>query len=334
MNEHTQQLLTYLKAHGATLSNNRVQHVANTTTQANNTRIIPLLATYPLQVSGQDQLEFLHGQLSNDVKGLAVGAVNTSLMLNYKGHALALMRVYRRDEDVFVAVEGNAGTFVHKELDAHIIFDQVTLADLSGVISCFTLQGSESSALAEQVLGSKLADNGFFTQVPYKNARVLLSKTDRTNTDGVDVHVLTRDATDLLDAFIKAGAKLAGEDTLNLNRVLAGVPDAEHEGGEGVLPQEAELEFAVSYRKGCYLGQEIMARIEARGNVRRSLRSLRLSGTPAGTALMYEGKPVGKLGTVAVHADEGVIALAVVRRDVPDDATLMLDEGAVQATFR
>jgi folate-binding Fe-S cluster repair protein YgfZ len=89
--------------------------------------VVPLLVHTALRVTGADRLDFVHGQLSNEVKRLQLGTLSENLLLNHKGHALAQMRVFRRDDDLFLAVEGNAGELVERELRAHIIFDQVAL---------------------------------------------------------------------------------------------------------------------------------------------------------------------------------------------------------------
>ena len=278
--------------------------------------LVPLLGVTPLRLTGADRAEFLHGQVSNEVKRLSVGGVSRALMLNVKGHALAGMHIYKREDDLFVAVEGGAGARVIQGLRAHIIFDQVELEDLSGVIASLTLQGENAAGVLAEVLG-EVPEPGRFVQPPFESAKVLVSEAVRGAHGGYDLHVLTKDAPALFEALLGAGAAPAGEDALTLARVVAGLPAAETEGGEGVLPQEAGLEPLLSYRKGCYLGQEIMARIEARGTVRRELRRLALSALPATGArdILKNGKVVGRLGAVAVHPEEGVMGLGVVRKD-------------------
>ncbi len=284
--------------------------------------LVPLLGVTPLRLTGADRAEFLHGQVSNEVKRLPTGGTVQALMLNVKGHALAGMHVYKRENDLFVAVEGGAGAQVVAQLRAHIIFDQVEIEDLSGTLASLTLQGEDAAGVLTEVLG-EVPQPGRFVQLPFasahsESARVLVGEAARSLHGGYDLHVLTKDAPALFDALLKAGAAPAGEDALTLARVAAGLPAAETEGGEGVLPQEAGLEPWLSYRKGCYLGQEIMARIEARGNVRRELRRLHLSALPAAGArdLVQNGRVVGRLGAVATHPEEGVLALGVVRKDV------------------
>ena len=259
-------------------------------------------------------------------------------MLNVRGHALALTRVYRREDDLFVAVEGEAGAQVEAQLRAHIIFDQVELHTLTDTLLTFTLQGTDAAAVLQQVfrgdVGANLADlpgPDAFAQPPFASAKVLVGSASRSRAGGYDLHVLSRDAGALVAALTGAGAVLAGEDALEALRIEAGIAGAELEGGDGVLPQEAGLEHAVSYRKGCYLGQEIMARIEARGNLRRRLAGLSLDGLPEAGAkdLVQGGKTVGRLGGVAEHPRLGIIALASVRTEV--EAGAGLEVGGVNA---
>ena len=283
--------------------------------------VVPLLGTGALRLTGADRLEFLHGQVSNEVKRLHPGEGRAALRLNVRGHALALMRVYRRDDDLFVAPEGDSAEALEAGLRAHIIFDQVEIENLSESLTALTLQGKNAAEtlqkVFDEVVDTELPAPDTFTQVLFASAKVLVSPVARSRAGGVDLHVLTRDAGALVEALQNAGAGLAGEDALEAHRIAAGLAGAA-EGGEGVLPQEAGLTYAVSYRKGCYLGQEIMARIEARGKVRRQLVGLNLTALPEpGVRDLTQGeKTVGRLGGVAVHPQLGVVALGSVRSEI------------------
>ncbi len=295
--------------------------------------VVPLSGTTPLRLTGADRLEFLHGQVSHEVKRLGPGEGRAALMLNIRGHALALLRVYRREDDLFAAAEGGAGALAEAQLRAHIIFDQVEIHNLSASLSTLTLQGKAAAATVQKMFDT-LPSPDTCIQVPFASAKVLVSPVARSRAGGFDLHVLTRDAAELLAALRAAGIQLAGEDALEALRVEAGLAGAEFEGGEGVLPQEAGLTYAVSYRKGCYLGQEIMARIEARGKLKRRLVGLKLSGMPesgvrdlvqtssAQNASGQNGKTVGRLGGVAAHPRLGVIALGSVRTELEVGARL------------
>ena len=288
--------------------------------------VVPLLATSALRVTGADRIDFVHGQVSNDVKRLQVGEYCDTLLLNYKGHALAQMRILRRQDDLLLFVEGGAGEYVRKELEAHIIFDQVELEALNWMI--LSLQGSQSSNIIEQVLGIESPQGKDFSSINFKGNDVFVSFSKRSVQGGFDLVTEESCMVALVEVLLEADATLAGEDVLNLARVTAGIPHAEFEGGEGVLPQEAGLEPLISYTKGCYLGQEIMARIEARGNLRRSLQGLSLNTMPSPDMrdIQLNGKKVGRLGTVVEHPDLGIIALAILRDDIDPAATLSIGE--------
>jgi tRNA-modifying protein YgfZ len=288
--------------------------------------VVPLLGHTALRVTGADRLDFVHGQLSNEVKRLQPNTFSENLLLNHKGHALAQLRVFRRDDDLFLAVEGGAGELVERELKAHIIFDQVELQNLSATITSFTIQGKEAGKVLES-FGS-LPTSNTFVQIPFANAKILIHASKRTVPGGFDVHVLSKDAESLLTQLLESGVTLAGEQALDMSRVEAGIPYAETEAGEGVLPQEAGLEHCVSYTKGCYLGQEIMARIEARGNLRRSLKKVGLEALPSSENrdIRASEKVVGRLGKVVKHPTLGVIGLAVLRNDLAPDAVLQIGD--------
>ena len=287
-----------------------------------------MLARLPataLRAHGPDAAPFLHGQLANDVTGLPVGGVNRSLSLNHRGHAMAEASVLRRaKDDVLLVVDDAGGDLVEESLQSHIIFDQVTLERLPGQ-ALLTVQGPAAAAL----LGAA-PEAGSFAATQVAGAPVTVWPRQRSTAGGYDVLVADADAAAVMAALTAAGAQAVAAASIDALRVRAGLPTAGGEGGEGVLPQEAALEASLSYRKGCYLGQEIMARIEARGNLRRSLARLELAALPqpgSERAITHAGRTVGLLGTV-VQVESGgggepvVEALAVLRNDLPADAEL------------
>lgn len=290
-----------------------------------------LLAPWPgvgrLTVTGADRLDFIHGQLANDVKGLSEGGCNRSLLLNHKGHALALVQVLRDEGRLDLFVEGNALDVVSESLRRHIIFDQVTLT--GSPVASFTVQGPRASDVVAEVVGTAPAV-GRFARVETELGEAWIVPARRSAAGGFDLHVSGEvpsgpaPLASFEAALTKAGALRGSTAAVELARICAGLADVEHEGGEGVLPQEAGLDSFLSYRKGCYLGQEIMARVEARGSLRRRLGALRLTGLPPGGErdVRFEGKTVGRLGGVALHPEHGPVALAVLRSDLPVGAIL------------
>ncbi len=136
-------------------------------------------------------------------------------------------------------------------------------------------------------------------------------------------------AVELLDADPPEGAEPISDDELERLRILARTPRLGRELDDRVMPAEAGLEErAISFTKGCYPGQEPVARLHHRGHPNRGLRVLALSGDglPAYDAeLTLDGKVVGRVTSAAPDPEHGVVALAYVRREVPPEADLMVD---------
>ncbi|HEX7039179.1 MAG TPA: hypothetical protein VF202_03590 [Trueperaceae bacterium] len=275
-----------------------------------------------LEVSGPDAAAFLHGQLANDVTGLRPGGTNRSLLLNHKGHALAEAQVLRLEERRLVlVVDDDRVEQVAESLERHVVFDEVELRRVPA--AAVTLQGSAAADILAAAAGARGAagapGEGAFASVKLAGAAALVYAVRRSSAGGFDALALgPGDASALEAALVSAGAVPVGPGGLDAARVAAGVSSAGREGGEGVLPQEAGLERFVSFRKGCYLGQEIMARVAARGAVRRGLATLELAGEPAGRDVEAGGRVVGRLGTVARLPDGSLRALAVLRHDLTE----------------
>jgi folate-binding protein YgfZ len=274
-----------------------------------------------LRVTGDDRLDFVHGLVSNQVKQLPADGTSISLVLNHRGQALAQLRTLRFAGHLLLVIEDGAGRFVQEEFESHIIFDQVGLEDVTQAWRLLSVQGEGAAAAVSGISGQEVPEAGFFAAT---DSGLFLTRSRRSLAGGVDLIVPAAQAGAVTQQLLAAGATPGSREELDLARVQAGIATAAGEGGEGVLPQEAGLEGFVSYRKGCYLGQEIMARIEARGNLRRQLAGLRLAALPeAGQRdIRLEGRTVGRLGTVAVDPGAGVLALAVLRSDVSPQATL------------
>lgn len=277
-----------------------------------------------LRLRGADRIDFLHGQVSNDVRGLAVGGNTRALLLNHRGHALAETRILRSEEELLVAVEGDAVGIVEDSLRRHIIFDQVELERPSEPLVPFTLTGANAEGVLADAGLTVPAEEGIFVRTSLSDHPVTLLRSRRTEFVGFELYLPEEAVESATAALQGAGAVLGSWATLTLARVCAGIASAAGEGGEGVLPQEAGLEPLVSYRKGCYLGQEIMARIEARGKLRRELGALVLEEAPRDgeRKVVRDSRPVGLLGTVARHPDLGFVALAVLRSDLSEADSL------------
>ncbi len=272
-----------------------------------------------LRVTGSDRIAFVHGQVSNDVRGLPVPGGCRAVILNAKGQIEFDLRLYRRQEDLYLHTHGGLGGAVYQRLKRYIVFDDVGLEDISDKLCVFHVSGELATELGFRVgaAETQLLEGEFGT--------LLAAQVNRGLGDGVDLHALVTHAPPL-EAFLATKGSQVNAASLERARLRAGLADAHLDGFLERLPQECGLEFAVSYRKGCYIGQEIMARLEARGNPRYGLRRVTLERVvPTGTSITtVDGKSVGQLGSSLLDG-EGAIGLAVLRRDLESDLVLLAD---------
>jgi folate-binding protein YgfZ len=237
-------------------------------------------------VEGPDAASFLHGLLSNEVEGLAPGASTEALLLDAKGHVLALVGVHRDAPDALTLVlEPDDGAPVAAALERYHFSEDL---DVLG----------PEEAWALTVAGMPAPDGPSVPGVLPGTVRVVV------------------------DDPAAAGAALPGEaappEALAMARVAAGVARVGVDTGPSTLVQEAALEDrAVSFSKGCYLGQETVARLQFRGRANRALRGLLLEApAEAGAPVVAGGKEAGRLTSVARTPDLGPIGLAILRREV------------------
>ena len=288
-----------------------------------------------VRLTGPDRVAFLQGNVSADVAALGEGDAATTLFLDPKGRPEAQASVHRRRDDLHLAVEDDAAGFVLDRLHRQRIFDDVAFDDLRTVLRTWTVQGPTAADVVAEAFGAHAPEGGT-AQVPFASADVLLVAHARTAPGGVDVHALARDA-DAVEAALRAAGTAWGDAaTLEASRIEARRARAGRE-GLGVLPHEADLDRYVSTTKGCYVGQETIARLDARANVRRHLVRLRLDA-PVGAGpltLALDGKRVGVVGGRAQHPDLGPVALAVLKDDARDAPLEVRDgDGAVRTGAR
>ncbi|MBW6457473.1 MAG: hypothetical protein K0A98_16445, partial [Trueperaceae bacterium] len=298
--------------------------------------LVPRLAYGHLRLTGADRVPFVHGLVSHDVAGLGEGEAVDALLLDHRGQPQAGLTAHRRRDDLFLAVHDGQGPAVARILAEHVIFDQVVIQELDGRLASLTLCVADGEAAAGVLeaawpgAGAALtaasaaagAARAPVAVVPTPHGRALLHPRRLGPAWAVDVHLLSEDLAPAWTAWAGAGARPVGERAWTAGRVAHGAASAYAEGRLG-LPQETGLEDRVSYRKGCYLGQEIMARVEARGRLRRGLRGVRLAGPPPGLGAApgwrledAAGRAVGALGSAAPAPDgDGWWGLVVVRDD-------------------
>ncbi len=279
-----------------------------------------------LLVSGPDAAEYLQGQLTNDVEALEPGEGQYAALLDRKGHMQADMRVLRPGaEEIWVDTEPEALAAARRHLETYSIGREVEVADVSAERAILSLIGPR----AVEVAGTAVLPENACEATAVAGVECLAAGTR----DGVDLIVAAAEAGRLRGALREAGAVEVTAPAAEILRIEAGIPRFGAEMGTETMPAEAGIvEAAVSFTKGCYIGQETVARLHYKGRPNRHLRGLRLSASAApGATLRLGDKEVGRLGGVAVSPAFGPIGLAILRREAEPGAELAVGEDGVTA---
>jgi len=279
-----------------------------------------------LIVSGTDAVEYLQGQLTNDVEALSPGEGQYAALLDRKGHMQADMRVLRTSaEEIWLDTEPEALAAVLRHLEMYKIGREVTVADVTAGRAILSLIGPRSAELA-----------GAAALPEHANEAIGVGRVECLAVGaagGIDLIAKAADAGALREALLAAGAVAVGPEAVELLRIEAGRPRFGAEMSAETMPAEAGIvERAVSFTKGCYIGQEPVARLHYKGRPNRRLRGLELSApAAAGASLRLGEKEVGRLGTAGVSPARGPIALAIVRREAEPGSELSVGEDGVTA---
>src|SRR5256885_2892685 len=262
-----------------------------------------------LALTGTDAKAFLAGQVTNDVEALEPGRGMYAALLTPKGKMRADLRVLDLGDELWLDTERAALQTLFDALRRGTIGHAAELHKRTLQQTLFSLLGPR----AREVAGADAAALG---TAEHDNARSPLGVLVTTDL-GIDVVCAAEEADRVRQALERAGAVAVPESAAEVRRVETGRPRYGHELDESVIPQEAGLnERAVSFTKGCYVGQETVARLHYRGKPNRRLRGLRLSGPAVPDAPLRLGeREVGRLGTAVRSPRFGDIALALVRRE-------------------
>ena len=269
------------------------------------------------EVGGDEAADFLQGQVSNDAEGLAPGRGCYATLLNHKGKIRADLRIARTGDGFVLDTEPIAHGVLEHMLRTYSLGRQVSFRDVGGERSLLSLIGPA----ARERLDVAPPDE------EHANVEGELGLYVATDL-GVDVICPDADS-----ARAALGIEEIAEQTAECLRIESGRPRLGYDMDGDTIPQEAALnERAVNFEKGCYLGQETVARLYYRGKPNRHLRGLRLS-EPAerGETLRLGDRELGRLGSACVSPRLGPIGLALVRREASPGDTVTVGDGGTTA---
>jgi len=275
-----------------------------------------------LRLTGKDRTRFLHGMVTNTVTGLTEWAGNHAALTTAQGQTLLDLWVHHLGDYLWLETEFGYQVKLYETLDRFLIADDVVMTDETNDWVILGVVGAKALASVNTVLGVAVDDlpehhtlMGQWTEKP-----MWVTRRSFLGVDGIDVRVSANDGVSLWHALVKAGVKPVGSQAQDVLRVEAGIPLCGVEIDESGAPLEVGLEDTVDFNKGCYIGQEVIAKMHFRGKPRRYLVGVRFEGEsviahPADVSV--DGKSVGRV-TRCVYspAVAGVIALAIIKRGV------------------
>ena len=273
-----------------------------------------------LALTGADAKSFLQGQVSNDIESLSPGTGCYAAFLTPKGKMLGDLRILDTGDELLLDTERVALQGLFNMIRRFSIGYAVELHKRTVERGLISLIGPGSAAVAGAD-GLPDAEHAHgLVEVGPITARAI-----RTDV-GIDLLCDAADTEALLAALAAAGATVVSADAVECLRIERGRPRYGIDLDDTVIPQEAGLnDRAVSFTKGCYVGQETVARLFYRGKPNRHLRGLALSAPPrSGDEIELEGRAVGHITSTALSPRFGAIALALVRREAPPGSTVLV----------
>lgn len=287
-----------------------------------------------LQLTGPDRFSFLQGMLSNDVLALKSFTGQYATLLSQQGKIIADVRVLCALNSIYLDFFESLKAKILSHLNRYLVADEVEIADRSSEYATLSIQGPQSEALLR-----KLVAQVELPEAPLRHAMIALDGTaictvfaSHTGEAGFDLIGPVAKLPDLAQRLSEAGKEFSavwvGEEAQNVLRVEAGIPRYGVDFTEDNLLLEVGLDDAVSFSKGCYLGQEVVERIRSRGHVNKKLAGLILDGEASanpGDAIVYAGKAVGNITSAVQSPALGrPIALGYVHRDCWNPGTRLI----------
>lgn len=280
-----------------------------------------------IETTGRDRAAFLQGMLSSDVKGLTERQGVRATLLDAHGKILSILLVHCLADRLLLETEARLATTTMEALERLHFSEQVELEDRSADIGVVTLAGPAARKTLEEALDRALPDLPLYhhTGVAWGGYTLRIVCARETGENGYDLWVAADGLAALWDGLLSAGARPIGREAWNVLRVEAGVVWHGVDVDASTLLLEAPLEDAYSLNKGCYVGQEVVARVTYRGHVNRRIVGFRFpdARVPAPGAIVRIGdRDVGRITSAVVSPALGRgLALGFLRREHWDPGT-------------
>lgn len=271
-----------------------------------------------VRMTGEDRIDFLHRMSTNEVRDLAPGMLRRTVLTSDIARIVAVVQAYALTDHLLLVGHLQSGSAITDHLKRYIFFrDQVSLTDVTAETGMLTLFGPEAADVLSAYLGgaATLPGAGTFAEVALDDMPATIARTDPLDLAGYDVIVDAGAVEPLLDRF-SASVRPMGWATYDVLRIEAGQPTQGREMGDEFNPLEAGLQPIVDFDKGCYIGQEVVARLDTYDKLRQRLVGITLARLPVSDGrldLLVEDETIGFLTSWAESPVHGPIALGYIR---------------------
>jgi len=286
-----------------------------------------------MRISGPKAAELVTGMVTNDVSALTPGEGQYAAALTPKGKIVADLRIFALDDALLIDTAAAASPGWKEMVRKYVNPRLAPYHDVSSELADIGVFGRSARLVISRVAGvddRDLAELDPYSHITrtFGSGSIIIARVPEIDIEGYEIFAPMADVPDLKSKLRSAGAAEGAPETWEIARVESGRPMWGVDMDDSTLPQEANFDElgAISYTKGCYIGQETVARVHFRGHVNRFLRRLRFVTRPApprGAELIDEtGKVIGDVRSSALSPRYGGVALGMVRREVLAGTTL------------
>lgn len=298
-----------------------------------------------LRLTGPDRLSFLQGMVTNDVKQLAPGTGMSAAILDVSGKILADLRILCAEDSFMLLLREPLAQRAVAHLNRYLVADDVEIAGPDTACGLISLQGPKARSLLGAVVPPDEIPQAMHSHRTLRIAdrELRAIRSTHTGEEGFDLLIERPDLAAVVTEIEKVGAPFSlrwvGLQAREILRVEAGIPRYGIDMDENTLFLEIGLDEAVSFHKGCYLGQEVVERIRSRGHVNRKLASIVLEGSEAaarGATVGSEAREIGRITSAVLSPALGrPVALGYIHRDfLAPDTAITVDSGGRKISGR
>lgn len=286
-----------------------------------------------MRIAGDKAAELVTGMVTSDVSGLLPGEGQYAAALTPKGKIVADLRIFALDGALLIDTSAAAAAGWKDMVRKYVNPRVAPYHDVTAEMSDIGVFGGSASDAVSRLTGLDARELAALAHYAHRKATIadatlIVARVPELDFDGYEIFVPASVAESVKEKLVAGGIAAGSVETWDIARIESGRPQWGIDMDESTLPQEANFDElgAISYTKGCYIGQETVARVHFRGHVNRFLRRLRFVTRPApprGAELVDEtGKVIGDIRSTALSPRYGGVGLGMVRREIPPGTTL------------